>query len=349
MFTFNENKNLKKYCREVARNVSTCLIIAALLTSCSNYANKMQEGRLVPVGKAEAATIGYCSIMKDAPFLMMHEKGYIIRKPVFREASWAKYKSFDIENLLIRVKDGSVANLVEPGMIANLSFSRDKKRVVFAMSLGTSPNATVGIVDLEMKRMDYSIDLEKRPPEKKRKKYDPVAMKDVYAVPVFAGGDRYIACSAYNHEGGVSVRIINLENKKMEIIEKAAYPVSRGNDIYFLRRQENESILVKRRVSGGEEVMLGKTTERIIGIETPETGVRLITAGKIYFVDEKNGKFIEEAGFDSLKKGFTVFDAVKSFSYAQNGEEYILVAVKRYNEKQKYSWVIYGMKAGRRE
>jgi hypothetical protein len=248
-------------------------------------------------------------------------------------------KVFKTDGMKVVIKglDGAKREIT-PAALHDIAYSKNGRYLCFTMRLGTSPNITAGILDLESGVMAVNFELSDRRAVIGERTFG-IAMQRLYRRPRLSDSARYFACSEF--EAGKSrVCIYDFPGKnKISCIESGEMAAFMGDDLYYADLSASPAALMKISPPFTVAEKIGEIEGRLIDSENGGKRLFFTTTDYVYKVED--GILSKAADIKETGKEFDVFEVVTAqTAAAKEDETYLFLTVKRHSQEG-YSWKIY--------
>ncbi len=303
----------------------------------------MPAGTLSELQDFEPAFIGETSMLKyDARFCRRLNDRLYIKDPFKKRAGWKKWKKFRPDEFQARIKGPGGTKLVDIPLAKHIYMNKDNNLAAFTIAFGTSPNTSVGVVDMKKNKLVYAAALTQKPP--KAKGPVRIAMENVWFFPRLDESGKYLVCDGFNGMGGRESAIINLADGKIEKLPLCGNPLVSDGNVFYMFKDKKGTKFLMRPLQGGQETPVAQISGLPRGMEMLDKNGYVITEKKIFSFEAATGsgyKEIYDCG--KIQQAHKIWSIEKTYSGFSKKKGFIFLAVKIYDSDM-YTWKLYGLR-----
>jgi hypothetical protein len=290
----------------------------------------------------EPAFIDETSMLKyEARFCRQIKDHLLTKEPFNRNAGWKKWKKFRPDEFQVRIGGAGGTRLVDIPFAKHIYMNRDNSLAAFTVAFGSSPNTSVGVVDMKKNKLVYSAGLVQKPP--KAKGPPQIAMENVWFFPDLDENGKYLVCDGFKGTGERESAIMSLADGKTEKLPVCGTPHISGGNVYYISQAKKNTALMMRALQGGKEIPVAKLEGLPRGFEMLDKNGYVITENKIFSFDAAAGRDYKEiCDYSGMQKGHKIWSIEKTYSGFSGKKGFIFLAVKIFDSDM-YSWKLYGL------
>lgn len=273
--------------------------------------------------------------------LLYWEKGRIMAKDINSAAGWRKYLDFNPEDLGIRLEEGKIVRIIEPGLISGFYHLPEMKKMAFLMHLGDSINSVLGVADLAMNKVIYT-NLTGYHPQVAGRRMEFMAINNLNTTPCLSEDGRFAAYGAFTYLYVSNVEVVDLSDRTKTVIKNGYSPFIWKDRLYYSMRDE------KKKMSIYSAALNDLKGEKLMDVDF-EVSVAALHRGVYYILSDKKiyscrldaGKSFTLIGdLETLGTGYDKSEIQKFFVATTGKKDHVFVFMREVR-KEKVEYKMY--------